>query len=119
MNLDDTLTSFVPFQRMNDARAAILAADDVVPIDEHNAAVKKEIDWQYHWLKKFEAAEHENFGLRQAIDVTAVERFNAVLRLIRDDIDGGKDGKHDDTCHRRHAACLARRVHEALTGDGS
>lgn len=116
MNLDDTLTHFVPFQRINDARAAILAADDIVAREDHHAAVKKEVDWQHHWVKKFEAAEHEIFKLRQALDMTGVGRVSAVLRLIRG-ATGGAGGKHDDTCHHRHAACLARKVHEALTQD--
>lgn len=116
MNLNDTLTHFVPFQRINDARAAILAADDIVAREDHHAAVKKEVDWGNHIGAQLQAAQLENHRLKTALDMTAVERIRRVLSLI-DDVTGGAGGKHDDTCHHRHAACLARKVHEALSQD--
>jgi hypothetical protein len=99
------------------ALSAILAADDVVSKAESDAAIKAELDWQHHWADKHQAGEVEIFRLRQLLDLAAATRAGNVLELVRD-VNGGKSGTHDDTCHHRHAACLARKVREALTLDG-
>jgi hypothetical protein len=51
------------------------------------------------------------------LDLAAATRARKALDLVRD-VNGGKSGTHDDACHHRHAACLARKVREALTLDG-
>lgn len=116
MNLYDVLAGVVPFQQIEATVAAVLASDDVVPRDEHHATVKKEVDWGNQRADQLEAAERRIFKLQRAIDFTTVARIDAVHRLLRD-VTGGAGGKHDDTCHHRHAACLARKVREALTQD--
>jgi hypothetical protein len=95
--------------------AALSEASPLVTPQAHTAAIKKETDWQHHWLTKWQAADIEAGKLRRAIDLAAVDRARAVLRLVAD-ARPSRTAKHDGDCHTRHAACLAAMVRAALLG---
>lgn len=116
-DLDSLFRAVLPHQWVEPAVNAALSEDSpLVTPAAHTAAIKRETDWQHHWLTKAQAAEIEAGRLRRQIDVTAVDRAGAVLRLVAD-VYPSRTAKHDADCHTRHAACLAVKVREALTGE--
>lgn len=115
-NLYETLTSFVPFQRLDSAVTAVRAATDIVDLAEHNAAVKREVDWQHHWVDKFSTADAECHRLMRLIDLTSLRRVRKVLADLEQVPRQGAGAKHDANCWQRHAGCLARRIGDRLNG---
>lgn len=115
-DLDALFRATVPHQWVEPAvTAALSEASPLITPQARDAAVKKEVDWQRQWLEKFQAAEREVFRLNRALDRTALDRVQAVLRLVAD-VYPSRTARHDGTCHERHAACLAVRVRAALLG---
>jgi len=115
-DLDSLFRAAVPHQWVQPAiDAALSEASPLVTPQTHSAAIKRETDWQHHWLAKCQAAEIEAGKLRRALDLAAYDRARAVLRLVAD-VYPSRTAKHDDTCHERHAACLAVMVRAALLG---
>jgi hypothetical protein len=117
MNLYDTLTSFVPFQRLDAAMAAIQDADDIVSRDYCNALVKREVDWQHHWVDKFAAADARVSVLERTVNWSSASRLRLALADLAT-VPQQRSAKHDADCWQRHAGCLARRITEHLTGEG-
>jgi hypothetical protein len=114
-DLDALFRAVLPHQWVRTAvDAALSEACPLITPAAHSAAIRRETDWQGHWLAKCQDAEREAFRLRQALDVTAVERVRAALQLVAD-LYPSRTAKHDEDCHTRHAACLAVRVRAALT----
>jgi hypothetical protein len=97
--------------------AAVMARDSPFTTSaESLAAVRREIEWQYYWIRKNEAAELELGQVRRQLGTTALTRLHAVLALTDDVRPGG--GRHDDDCYRhRHAGCLAAKIRDLLTGE--
>ncbi len=115
--LDELFRRTVPFQWVDKAVDAVLSEDcPLVTPAARSAAVEREVDWQHYWIEKAQAAELRANVIERAIDRSRVERVDAVLRLVLD-LRPAKTAKHDDTCHERHARCLATRVRELLTGE--
>lgn len=115
--LDELLSAVVPRGCVGLATDALLAdRSPVVPRDVYDADVRREVEWGHHIGDQRDAAQLEVSRLRSKLDLTAVARVNAVRALVAD-VDGGRSGTHDETCHRRHTGCLARRVREALGGE--
>ncbi len=116
-DLDSLFRAVLPHQWVQPAiDAALSEASPLITPQEHAAAIKQETDRQHHWMAKCQAAEIEAGKLRRAIDLAAVERARAVLRLVAD-VHPSRTAKHDENCHTRHAACLAVMVRVALTGE--
>ncbi len=113
-DLDSLFRAVLPHQWVRLAVEAVLATGSplVTPM-AHSAAVKREADWQHHWIAKHQAAEIEASRLRQQLDVTALDRTRAVVTLLGE-LRPSKSAKHDDACHERHAACLAAKIRAAL-----
>jgi hypothetical protein len=115
--LDDMFRAVLPAHWVDKAVDATLSeACPLVTPAERDAAVKKEIDWQTHWMEKWQREETRANSLERQIDRSRFERVDAVLKLVHN-LWPTKTAKHDATCHERHAQCLAARVRELLTGE--
>ena len=104
-------------ERREQAIDAVLNSKTVVPIDEHTAVVKAEIDWQHTWKDKAETAEREANRLRTLIDMTQIERLQAALNLLDSAPTPSRTAQHGDGCWLRHAGCLGGRVAAVLRGE--
>lgn len=115
-DLDAMFRAVLPAQWVEPAVAAALSeSSPLITPAAHTAALKKEVDRAAWWIEKCQAAERQVFRLREALDMTSCQRVDSVRALVRDQYPS-RTAKHDEQCHLRHAACLAKRVREALNG---
>lgn len=116
-DLDALFRAKLPAQWVEVAMDLVLSeASPLITPEAHTAAIRRETDWQAHWMAKHEAAQVEIGRILRALDLTATERVNRMLALIGNQRPS-RTAKHDETCHERHAACLATRIRAALNGD--
>jgi hypothetical protein len=116
-DLTEVLARYVPHGLADRAATELLAAGVVMPLDEHNAAVQREVDWANTVMRERDALKAEVAGLRWKVQRSRVDRVDATLRLLNG-VDGGRAGVHGPGCHRRHAGCLADAVRRQLgSGD--
>lgn len=115
--LDALFRPVLPHQWVDPAITAVLSeASPMVTPAAHRAAIKRETDWQRHIGEKLQRAEAECSRLRQMLDHCDPGRVSEVQRLTAG-MYPSKSAKHDDDCHKRHAACLAVMVRHALLGE--
>jgi hypothetical protein len=109
------LRGHVAMDREDYVADRVMSSGLVVSTAEHTKRVNDEIDAVSRQMQRADTAERRVRELQYLVDVTSVERVDAVIKTLRE-VPTQRTAKHGPDCWQRHAGCLAGRVHDLLMG---